>query len=101
MKKLHTPEVDTLFRGILTLKSVEECYSFFEDVCTAKELLDIAQRLRAAKMLQAGENYLEVSRVTGMSTATISRVNKCLTYGEGGYDMVLSRLADEKAESEE
>lgn len=100
MKKLHTPEVDTLFRGILTLESVEECYAFFEDVCTAKELLDIAQRLRAAKMLQAGENYLEVSRVTGMSTATISRVNKCLTYGEGGYDMVLQRLAA-NTESEE
>ena len=100
MKKLHTPEVDTLFRGILTLQSIEECYAFFEDVCTAKELLDIAQRLRAAKMLQSGENYLEVSRVTGMSTATISRVNKCLTYGEGGYDMVLSRLA-ETEESEE
>ena len=100
MKKLHTPEVDTLFRGILTLESVEECYAFFEDVCTAKELLDIAQRLRAAKMLQAGENYLEVSRVTGMSTATISRVNKCLTHGEGGYDMVLQRLAA-NTESEE
>lgn len=100
MKKLHTPEVEELFRGILTLESIEECYAFFEDICTVKELLDIAQRLRAAKMLEKGENYLEVSRVTGMSTATISRVNKCLTYGEGGYDLVLSRLAkDEEKEN--
>ena len=100
MKKLHTPEVEELFRGILTLKSIEECYAFFEDICTVKELLDIAQRLRAAKMLEKGENYLEVSRVTGMSTATISRVNKCLTYGEGGYDLVLSRLSkDEEKEN--
>lgn len=100
MKKLHTPEVDELFRGILTLKSVEECYAFFEDVCTVKELLDIAQRLRAAKMLVAKENYLEVSRVTGMSTATISRVNKCLSYGEGGYNLVLSRLKAEDDKKE-
>ena len=91
MKKLHTKEVDTLFEAILSLESVEECYSFFEDVCTIREILDIAQRLKAAKMLKNGENYAVVGKETGMSTATISRVNKCLEYGMGGYEMVISR----------
>jgi TrpR-related protein YerC/YecD len=94
MKKLHTKEVDTLFEAILSLESVEECYSFFEDVCTIREILDIAQRLKAAKMLKNGENYAVISRETGMSTATISRVNKCLEYGNGGYNTVLDRLAE-------
>ncbi len=97
MEKLHTKEVDNLFRGILTLKSVDECYKFFEDICTVKELLEIAQRLKAAKMLKDGENYSEVCRRTGMSTATVSRVNKCLEYGMGGYELVLDRMeAEEK-----
>ncbi|MBQ2809788.1 MAG: hypothetical protein IKA43_00790 [Clostridia bacterium] len=93
MKKLHTEEVDTLFEAILSLESVEECYKFFEDVCTIREILDIAQRLKAAKMLKAGENYAVISRETGMSTATISRVSKCLEYGDGGYELALERLA--------
>ena len=92
MKKLHTKEVDTLFEAILSLESVEECYSFFEDVCTIREILDIAQRLKAAKMLKHGENYAVISRETGMSTATISRVSKCLEYGDGGYELALERL---------
>lgn len=92
MKKLHTKEVDTLFEAILSLESVEECYSFFEDVCTIREILDIAQRLKAAKMLKSGENYAVISRETGMSTATISRVSKCLEYGDGGYELALERL---------
>lgn len=92
MEKLHTKEVDTLFEAILKLETVEECYKFFEDACTIKEILDIAQRLKAAKMLTNGENYAVVSRETGMSTATISRVNKCLSYGGGGYKMILDRL---------
>ena len=93
MKKLHTKEVDTLFEAILSLESIEECYSFFEDVCTIREILDIAQRLKAAKMLKDGENYAVISRETGMSTATISRVSKCLEYGDGGYELALERLA--------
>ncbi|MBQ7411734.1 MAG: helix-turn-helix domain-containing protein [Clostridia bacterium] len=92
MKKLHTKEVDTLFEAILSLESIDECYSFFEDVCTVREILDIAQRLKAAKMLKDGENYAVISKATGMSTATISRVSKCLEYGEGGYELALSRL---------
>lgn len=92
MKKLHTEEVDTLCKAILSLETVEECYNFFEDVCTVKEIIDIAQRLKAAKMLKDGANYTQIAEATGMSTATISRVNKCLEYGNGGYDTVLARL---------
>jgi len=97
--KLHTQDVDNLFRAILCLESVDECYRFFEDACTVKEILDIAQRLKAAKMLMNGENYAVVSKTTGMSTATISRVNKCLEYGGGGYRAVLEKL--EKQETEQ
>ena len=93
MKPLHNPDVDALFDAILSLKDRDECYAFFEDACTVKEILDIAQRLYAAKMLSRGENYVEVGRATGMSTATISRVKKCLDYGKGGYALVLERLA--------
>ena len=92
MKKLHTEEVDTLCKAILSLETVEECYNFFEDICTVKEIIDIAQRLKAAKMLKDGANYTQIAEATGMSTATISRVNKCLEYGNGGYDTVLARL---------
>lgn len=96
MKKLKNKDVDALFEAILSLKTVEECYSFFEDACTIKEILEIAQRLKAAKMLRAGVNYAEISKETGMSTATISRVNKCLEYGNGGYNIVLDRLNEDK-----
>ena len=91
MEKLHTEEVDALFEAIISLKSVDECYKFLEDACTVKEILDIAQRLKAARMLRAGESYTSVAKETGMSTATISRVNKCLEYGGGGYALVLDR----------
>ena len=96
MKKLHTEEVDTLCKAILSLETVEECYNFFEDICTVKEIIDIAQRLKAARMLKDGANYTQMAEATGMSTATISRVNKCLEYGNGGYDTVLARLDDKK-----
>lgn len=91
MQKLHTKEVDALFEAILTLKNLDECYKFFEDACTVKEILDVAQRLKAAKMLKDKESYVTIAKETGMSTATISRVNKCLEYGNGGYDIVLER----------
>ena len=93
MNKLHTKEVDTLFEAILSLNSIEECYKFFEDACTIKEVLEIAQRLKAAQMLTEGVNYALISKETGMSTATISRVNRCLEYGGGGYAMILERLS--------
>ena len=91
MSNWHTKQIDELFEAILTLKSVEECYAFFEDACTIKEILDISQRLKAAKMLSSGANYADVSRETGMSTATISRVSKCLEYGTGGYKTAIER----------
>ena len=91
MKPLHNPDVDALFDAILSLKDRDECYAFFEDACTIKEILDISQRLKAAKMLSSGTNYADISRETGMSTATISRVSKCLEYGAGGYKTVLER----------
>ena len=93
MEKLHTKDVDSLFEAMLSLENIDECYKFFEDVCTVKEILDIAQRLKAAKMLRAGKNYVEVCSETGMSTATISRVSKCLEYGSGGYDLAINRTA--------
>ncbi len=93
MEILHTPEKDRLFEAILKLGSVEECYSFFEDICTIKELLDISQRLKVADMLMNKKSYQEIARATGASTVTISRVNRCLLYGSGGYRMMLERLA--------
>ncbi|MBR5125010.1 MAG: TrpR-related protein YerC/YecD [Clostridia bacterium] len=101
MKPLHNPDVDALFDAVLTLKSREECYAFFEDACTIKEILDIAQRLKAAEMLSAGANYADISRETGMSTATISRVSKCLEYGTGGYRTVLERRKNQSASDKE
>ncbi len=96
MDKLHTKEVDALFGAILSLESLEECYNFFEDVCTVKEILEISQRLKAARMLRAGKNYIEVCSETGMSSATVSRVSRCLEYGAGGYDLAIKRLEEGK-----
>ncbi len=92
MDKINTPEVDALFDAILSLESREECYKFFEDALTEKEILDIAQRIKAAKMLRAGSSYTSVCGATGMSTATISRVSKALERGAGGYRLVLERM---------
>ena len=98
MKNHHTEEIDRLFEAILSLETVEECRDFFDDACTVKEINEIAQRLLAAGMLREGKSYAEISKQTGMSTATISRVNKCLEYGNGGYEMVFDRLANKKDE---
>ena len=94
MEKLHTKDVDALFEAVLSLETLDECYKFFEDACTIKEILDIAQRLKAAKMLRNGKNYMEVCAETGMSSATISRVSRCLEYGSGGYDLALNRIKE-------
>ena len=94
MKKLHTEAVDRLFQAILNLKDLDECYSFFEDICTIKELQDISQRLEVAELLSQNISYLEISKKTGASTATISRVNKCLIYGNDGYKTALERLKE-------
>ena len=96
MSSWHTQEVDELFKAITKLESVDECYKFFEDACTINEILGMAQRLKAAKMLIGGANYNDISAATGMSSATISRVNKCIEYGNGGYKIVLDRLVEDK-----
>ena len=85
MEALHTPEIKRLYRAILALETEDDCARFFEDLCTIKEVQDIAQRLEVACMLHEGKNYQEISALTGASTATISRVKKCLVYGCGGY----------------
>ena len=96
-KKIKTEAVDHLFEAILTLKTPEECYIFFEDVCTVNELLSLSQRYEVAKMLREKRTYLEIADKTGASTATISRVNRSLNYGNDGYDMVFGRIAEKQA----
>ena len=88
-------QTDALFRSILSLKSIEECYCYFEDLCTNKEVRDFGQRLEIAKELDEGRSYQQVAEATGVSSATIGRVKRCLDYGPGGYRMVLDRLKEE------
>ncbi len=97
MGNMHTPEVERLMRAILNLETEEECYNFFEDICTIKEIQDMSQRLQVAELLNQNKSYIEISKDTGASTATISRVNKCLNYGSGGYRCALEK--HEKAEA--
>lgn len=94
MKSRESDHFNMLFEAILTLKSVEECRLFFEDVCTIKELQSIAQRFQVACQLDASKNYNQVYEDTGVSSATICRVNKCLQYGDGGYRIALDRLKE-------
>ena len=91
-KKIRTEAVDYLFSAILSLENKEECYTFFEDICTINELLSLSQRFEFAKMLREHKTYLEIADKTGASTATISRVNRSLNYGNDGYDMVFERI---------
>ena len=95
-KKLRTDDVKDFFEAVLTLEDVEECYAFFEDVCTVNEVLSIAQRFAVAKMLRTKDTYKDIADKTGASTATISRVNRALNYGNDGYDMVFSRIEEKK-----
>lgn len=92
MKDLHNEASDRLFEAILGLKTIDDCYRFFEDVCTIKEIRDISQRLYIAALLDEGLNYQNISRMVDASSATISRVNRCLNYGSGGYRAALDRL---------
>lgn len=84
-------DTDELFKAILTLKNIDECYDFFEDLCTMKELADMTQRVRAANMLLDGNTYEQIVKEVEISTATISRINRCIQYGSGGYEKVLKR----------
>ena len=85
-------DLEMLFKAVLELKNIDECYKFFEDIATITELKAISQRIQVAKMLREKRVYTEIAEATGASTATISRVNKCLNYGQGGYNIVLDRI---------
>ena len=96
VKKLKDPITDELFKAVLKLESIEECYNFFEDICTVSEIKAIAQRLEVAIMLKNGEKYSEIKKKTGASSATISRVNRALNYGADGYNLIIERIFKEK-----
>ncbi len=89
---LQSSEMNALYQAILSLKTPEECRLFFEDICTIKEMQAMSQRLQVATLLEAGKNYVEIYDQTGVSSATICRVNKCLMYGKGGYRIALDRM---------
>lgn len=91
--KFQRKDIDELFDAVLTLKDREDCYRFFEDICTVNEIHAIAQRLQVARLLSEKHTYNEIEKATSASTATISRINKCLVYGADGYRRVLERLA--------
>lgn len=92
---------DELMRAMLTLRDVDECYRLFEDLCTIAEIREMSKRLLAARMLSENCIYTRITEETGLSTATISRVNRCLKYGEDGYKTVLSRLAEQREQSDQ
>lgn len=92
--KIRNDEMDDFFKAILTLENLEECYRFFEDVCTINELKAMCQRLQVAKLLSEKKTYTEIENITSASTATISRINKCLGYGAGGYKIALDRIKE-------
>ncbi|RAL21488.1 YerC/YecD family TrpR-related protein [Thermoflavimicrobium daqui] len=97
LNKLKKEEIEQLFEAVLQLKTMEDCYKFFEDLCTVGEIKSLAQRLEVARMLRAGYTYNQIEAETGASTATISRVKRCLHYGTEGYNLVLDRIkANEK-----
>ena len=98
--RLKSPELDDVFHAILSLRDVNECYQFFDDMCTINELQAMAQRWQVARQLDAGETYQDIAHRYNASSATISRVNRCLTYGAGGYQLILgkTKFGDEISE---
>ncbi|HIS99021.1 MAG TPA: hypothetical protein IAA59_02190 [Candidatus Faecaligallichristensenella faecipullorum] len=94
--KIKDEHTELLVKAILELKTPEECYRLFDDLCTIREIQDLAQRMEVAQMLRKKTTYNEIAQKTGVSTATISRVNRCLTYGAGGYETVLKRLEEKE-----
>ena len=95
-KKIRTPAVETLFEAIIQLKSGDECFDFFEDLATINEILSLSQRFEVARMLRQHKTYLEIAEKTGASTATISRVNRSLNYGNDGYDLAIQRIQEKQ-----
>ncbi len=100
MNDLKDEVTDQLFEAILSLQNKEECYKFFEDICTVKEIEAMAQRLKVARMLKEGATYDQVAEQTGASTATISRVKRYLNYGADGYNLILGRILEAETEEE-
>ncbi|MBU8880291.1 hypothetical protein BGM26_15170 [Bacillus sp. FJAT-29790] len=96
--KLRGKDLDQLFKSVLSLKDLEECYRFFDDLCTVNEIQSLAQRLEVARMLREGKTYHKIETETGASTATISRVKRCLNYGNDAYEMALERIKEEEIE---
>ena len=92
MSLKHDEQTDELFRSILSLKSLDECYLYFEDLCTNREIRDLGQRLEIARLISEGKSYMQAAQLLGVSSATIGRVKRCLDYGDGGYDMIIKRL---------
>lgn len=90
--RFKNKDMDYLFEAILSLKTKDECYRFFEDICTISEIKDLEQRIQVARMLKQKRTYQEIAKKTGASTATISRVNKCINYGSEGYNLILDRI---------
>ena len=95
-KKIRTAAVETLFEAIIKLETVDECFDFFEDLATINEILSLSQRFEVARMLRQHKTYLEIAEKTGASTATISRVNRSLNYGNDGYDLAIARIQDKQ-----
>ncbi len=95
IEKLRGRELDQLFKAVLSLKDMDECYRFFDDLCTVNEIQSLAQRLEVARMLRDGNTYNKIETETGASTATISRVKRCLNYGNDAYEMALERIREE------
>ena len=85
---------EALYKAILSLESIEECDKFFDDICTVKEILDLSLRLKVAKLLKEDYSYIEIEKLTGASSATISRIGRCVNYGSGGYDLVINKTKD-------
>ncbi len=94
MQNVNNGSARRLMQAIASLRTAEECSAFFEDLCTIKELQDMVQRLEVARLLRRKMTYADIAEQVGVSTATISRVNRALSYGEGGYDLALSRLEE-------
>ncbi len=96
MTKNNKSGIEKLYKAITKIETVEECRLFFEDLCSIVELQTFAQRLEVARLLLDGNSYLDVNEITGASTTTISRIGKCINYGEGGYKTIIERLEGEK-----
>ena len=100
MSLRRDPQTDELFRSFLELGSVEECYAYFEDLCTVKEVRDMGQRLQVARLMRSGSSYVAAQQATGASSATIGRVKRCLDYGAGGYEMILGRMKEDNGDED-